>query len=383
MLIRSFGTSVANVDEPNIRKTALGIYGVNRIIYIFLNKNDYDTKCFTHCKACIINNVVYDTKHDYSHPIQIDGGIIIRNAIYFGDIYLELQGVLKSGWFIVNNCTTTESVRMPNGHTLSISPSTWSKRLYEISDRDTAELLYNDNLCGCETMTLNPVYYTDYEMNAKNGEFVDMVYENNHKYLMSDLIDKNTHIIYMNVSKYDTMRLNLAKQMPKVESICEESFNISNGLKSAFSSFVGQGSTFIYDSDAQGVNKSGMNVKGGVIPFGKHYHQKYLTDNLNGAMSLFELECKDIEKQMGHIRVFYNPSSISDKMKIKFKDYIKSPIVVPNQINNDGSVNINLSNSSPLSSIDNGYVTDSYVKNVVNTQYENEIENFNKNLFLL
>lgn len=381
MLIKSFGTS-CDIDEPINRKNSMGIYDVNRILYIFLTKEEYDTKLFNHCKACVVNSVVYDTEHDYAHPLTIPGGIIIRNAVYFGDIYLEFQGNLKSGWFVVSNSTTTESVRLPNGHTLSISPSTWSKRLYELTDKDAAELTYNDNLCGCETMTLNPVYYTDFQMNVMTGEFIDMMYENNHKYLMTDLIDRNTHIIYMNISKYDTMRLNLARQMPKVESICEGSFNISNGLKSAFNSFVGQGSTFIYDSDAKGLNKSGMNVRGGVVPFGKHYHQQYLSENLSGALSLFEMECKDIEKQMGHIKVFYNPSNVGDKMKIKFKDYVKSPIVVPNQVNNDGSININLSNNSPLSSIDNGYVTDNYVKEVVNNQYENDVENFNKNLFL-
>lgn len=381
MLIKSFGSSSCDINEPTNRKTALGIYGVNRIIYIFLSKEDYIMKTFNHCNACIINSVVYDTVHDYSHPIRIDGGIIIRNAVYFGDIYLETPGVLKSGWFIVNNATTSENMSLPNGHTLSVSPSTWSKRLYELSDTDNMyELVYSDNLCGSETMTLNPKYYTDYEMNAAEGEFIDMVYENNHKYMLEDLIDKNTHIIYMNIDKYDTMRLKLSRQMPKVESVCEGSFQISNGLKSAFSSFIGQNSTFVYDSDALGLNKSGMNVKGGVIPFGKHYHPEYLSNNLKGAMSLFELECKDIEKRMGHVRVYYNPSRVSDNMKITFKDYKKSPIVVPKQVNNDGSININLSNGSPMSSIDNGYVTDSYVKDIVNTEYMNELENFNKEI---
>ena len=218
-------------------------------------------------------------------------------------------------------------------------------------------------------------------MYTKTGESEDLRYTDEYKVPMNKLFDGHTSVVYMNVLKYDTIRLDSCKLLPKVESVCEKSFDFSNGLKSAFNSFIGQGTTFIYDSDARGLNQPGANVRGGIIPFGKQYTPKYLADNLNNAVDLFKSECKDIEERVGHIKVHYSPSSTNDNFKITFKDYNKSPIIVPKQINNDGTVNISLSNTNPVSSIDNGYTTDSYMKDILNTSWQNEQESFQKEMF--
>lgn len=384
MLIRGFGRE--DINEVSGQK-AMGIYGVKRIIYVFLTKDQYNLRNFTNCKACIVNQVVYDSKHDLSHPLTIDGGVLIKNAVYFGNIVCQVPGNLKGhdSFFLIDSVTSNEKMRMPNNEEMvSFSSSTWSKRLYQMEPADLSDYIgiSGSDMGSAEVLNLSPEYYTPYEMNRKTGDFIDLLYEPTNKVSMDKLIDANTSIVYMDLAKYDTMRLDVFRQLPKVDSICKESFDYSNLLKSAFSSYVGQGTTFVYDSDAKGMGKSGIMVRGGSIPFGKVYHQKYLINNLDGAVQQFDMSCKDMEHYLGHIRVLYNPSDVGDKVKIRFKDYKKSPIIAPRQVNNDGSVNINLSNVSPLSSIDNGYVTDEYMKDILATQYENTQDYFQREMFM-
>lgn len=383
MLIKSFGRE--DINEISGQK-AMGILGVKRNIYIFLTRDQYLTKSFTEAKTCIENQVVYDSKHDLSHPLTIDGAYIIRSAVYFGNIYCQIPGDVKSSnsFFLIDNITSTEKMRMPNGNEIVVfSPSTWSKRIYQMEPADLSDFIgMSGPISATEVLNLSPEFYNDFDMNYKTGDFTDIMYSESIKVPMNKLIDSHTSIIFMDLAKYDTIRLDVHNILPKVENICKGSFDFSNGIKGAFDGYVGQGTTFTYDSDAKGINKSGVMVRGGSIPFGKIYYPQYLINNLDSAVQRFKDECADIERRIGHVRVLYNPSNIGDKVKIRFKDYNKAPITVPRQINNDGSVNINLSNVSPLSTIDNGYVTDEYMKDIINTQYENSQDYFQREMFM-
>lgn len=380
MLIKNFGRyDVEDLEDDN----SMGIIGRKRNIFVFVSSDEYNQCSYLKAKACIVNTTVYDSRHALSQALTFDGAKIIRTAVYFGDIITTLPGNIRDPYaiFVIDNCTTTERMMLPNGDQVSFSPGTWSRRLNQMDEADQADLMGIAGY-GNETITLSPEFYTDFHMNAKTGEFIDLRYENNYKVPMSKLFDGHTSIVYMDILKYDTIRLDTFRQMPKTEAVCKGSFDISNGLKSAFNSYVGQNTTFIYDSDALGLGKSGANIRGGIIPFGKQYHPKYLADNLNGTIDLFKSECRDIEAKFGHIKVHYNPSSVSDKLKITFKDFRKTPITAISQVNNDGSVNINLSNTAPLSSIDNGYVTDQYMKDMLNLEWQNQQDAFQQEMFM-
>jgi hypothetical protein len=166
-----------------------------------------------------------------------------------------------------------------------------------------------------------------------------------------------------------------------MENNCERGFEFSNSLKSSFNSFIGNNTTFIYDSDALGYGKSGFNVRGGNIAFGKYYTKDYLSNNLKGTLSRFEQECKDIEQIAGHVRILYNPSIIGDKFKITFKDHKVSPITVPSQIENNGLIKTNASNTAPLSAIDNGYAVDSMMRDILSLEYQAQQESFQEEMF--
>ena len=378
MLIKNFGRyDVEDKEDDN----TLGIIGRKRNIYIFVTDEEYKMNSWTHAKACIENTVVFDGSHNYSQPLTLSGSRIVRSAVYFGDIITCVPGNIHdpNSLFVIDNVTTSEKTVTASGEIISFTPSTWSRKLSGIDDSVMADYMGIFN--SSEVITLSPEYYTDFHMNALTGEFVDLRYMNNYKVQMSKLFDPHTSIVYMNILKYDTVRLDVFRQLPKVEAVCKDSFDFSNGLKSAFNSFIGQGTTFLYDSDALGYGKSGANVKGGVIPFGKQYTPKYLADNLNGAIDLFKMECRDIEERVGHVKVLYNPSAISDKWKITFKDYVKSPIITPSQMDNSGVVKETQTNSNPISSIDNGYSTDSFVKDTYQSLWDNEQDNFQKEMF--
>jgi len=383
MLIRNFGKVDVNDTKPF---NSLGLMGVKRNIYVFVTRAEYDMKNFTHCKICIDNNVVYDGNHNLSQPVRIPGSHIIRNATYFGDLYTYEPGNIRSesAFFVLDNVTTTEKLVIPNsgefGETVSFSPSIWSKRFYQMEECDYADFMGISG-CGNEIISISPEYYTDFDMNARTGDFTDLMYDTVNKIPMKKLIDSNTTIIFMDILKYDTIRLNEMHQIVKMENNCERGFEFSNSLKSSFNSFIGNNTTFIYDSDALGYGKSGFNVRGGNIAFGKYYTKDYLSNNLKGTLNRFEQECKDIEQIAGHVRILYNPSIIGDKFKITFKDHKVSPITVPSQIENNGLIKTNISNTAPLSAIDNGYAIDSMMRDILSLEYQAQQESFQEEMF--
>ena len=383
MLIRNFGKIDVSDTTPF---NALGLKGVKRNIYVFVTKSEYEMKTFTHCKMCIENNVVYDTQHNLSLGFRVNDSHIIRTAVYFGDMFTYEPGNIRSetATFVIDNVTTTEKLVVPNngnsGETVSFSPSIWSKRFYQMEESDYADFIGISG-CGNEIISLSPEYYTDFDMNARTGDFTDLTHDVVSKIPMKKLIDNNTTIIFMDIQKYDTIRLDAFKRITEMENNCNEGFKFSNALKSAFNSFVGTNAVFIYDSDAQGYGKSGFNVRGGNIAFGKFYTKQYLSNNLIATLNLFERECKDIEQTAGHVRINYCPSIIGDKLKITFKDHKVSPVTLPAQIENNGIVKPNFSNTAPLSSIDNGYSVDSMMKDILSLTYQNEQETFQEEMF--
>ena len=392
MLIRNFGSFEAGVSD----KTSLmnsGIYGVKRTIYIFVSRPQYEAKTYYTGKIVIKNDVHYDAEKALSHSIQLPHSRVIRSAIYFGTFTTPQLGNIRhpEAFAVLNNATTEERVSMDNesddGRTLTLSPNIWCN-YSNLSKSNACDPLLNYdndsiiNPSGYDMYTISPEYYTDYDMYLRYGDYFNMLddpYSNRVKLL--DLLDCNTKVIFMDINKYDTIRLSEFRQLPTTESICKNSFDFSDNLKSAFNTFVGQGTTFIYDSDAKGKNLDGVNFRGGSVPFGNAYHKRYLGENLSGALELFSYACKDIEKSHGHIRVLYSPMSVGDKFQIRFKDYKSSPIITPSEIKNNGEVNHNAeSNTNPISTIDNGYTTESYIKDSLQQIYSDEQLYFNKEI---
>jgi hypothetical protein len=98
------------------------------------------------------------------------------------------------------------------------------------------------------------------------------------------------------------MRLDFLNKLVHMEETAQDTFSISGSIFAGFQNFLGEGTTFIYDSDARGMNQGGSNIKGGKLPMGKFYHANYLLENIDTARILFEQSCHDLERQYGHLQ---------------------------------------------------------------------------------
>ena len=325
MLIRDFSLSnIAGDMGEDSEKRKYGIYKCSRTIFVFTTQEEYKTKNFVKAKACIINECAYNSALDISHPIKINDGIILRKAVYFGDIIIpDVIGNIQSpeAFFSLDNVITNERAStLYNGEVNSFGPSTFSTRMNGIDIYDKMML---PNFMTGDSIPLPPNFYTEYEMTLKEGEFVSLeedMFLN--KTNMRKLIDNSTTIQFMDIIKYDTMRLEYFGQLEKVESSERGMDSIIKPccLGTAFNQFMGTGASFIYDSDAFGMGKEGVNVKGGKVSLKDFVSAPWLQNHISSALNIFSMDCKDFEKEYGHIRVYYNPSSLGDKYKIKFKE---------------------------------------------------------------
>lgn len=372
MLIKKF----SEYSDEDSGKLERGIFTSKRSIQLFVPKMQYDTKSYTHCKMVIINESALDSTKDFVSAIRIPNSVLIRKAVYFGSLITDIPGNFQSpnAFFTLDNGTTTIKSVIPNGNTISYTPNTYSTKLRGAEDLDLTLL----DTYG-EVKTIPPKYYSEYDMYKDLGDWYEIGdYYYDMKTKISDLIDNFTTIQFNDISKYDTMRLELLGKIVNVENTFRKSIEVPCALGSAFTSYVGKGTIFIYDSDAFGLNKDGVNAKGGIIPLGEYYNKPWLADNLKNSLDMFRYNCKDIESEYGHVRVLFNPDAIGNKYKIRFKDYKTSPITPLGSISENGSVD--LSKDKSVSGIDNGYSTDRSVEDSINMVKEDNYLSFMKSM---
>ena len=354
MIIRSFSSRIGDMGEDS-DKRSLGIIDARRTIYVFVDKLSYETKTFKTAKAAIINECVYDNKFDFTHFIKRDNAYIIRKGLYFGTIICAIPGDIQSkgSIFSLDSAISSEKNVQPGSEVISYGTNMYSTRMQQLDNND---LLYLD--VEYEVNSIPPQYYNEYAMFKDLGDWADLSSDPYACKVDTEfLIDNSTTFQFMDIEKYDTMRLELRGSIINVESKYSKSISVPTNLGSAFNTYEGKGSIFIYDSDAFGFGKEGVNVRGGYVPQGKFYDKLWVTENLASALDSFRMNCKDIEEEYGHIRVLYNPDDLGNKFKFKFKDFKQSPLIPLGKVTNTGLVDETKSDNV-TSGIDSGYVLD-------------------------
>lgn len=373
MIIRDFGEA-GNSFGCDSDKKKFGIIDCHRKIYIFVTQDEYKNKNFIKCPMAILNECVSKSSYTFSHVICHDTGIDLRRSVYFGTIYTNFPGNIQSpeAFFALDNFRSTEKTILPE-EIESHGTLDYSIRFRDI-DNDTILLMAN-NLT--EVNALPPQYYTEHEMYGDLGDFADMKYENiGWKTNMTDLIDNYTVIQFMDIMKFDSMRLELYGKLVDASSKYSDSFSAPMNIGGGLNDYYGKDAVFIYDSDGKGMNKCGVNVKGGRIPYGKMINKRLLANNLENTLERFTLDCQDYEKEYGHIRVLYSPNDLGGKYKIRFKDYIKSPIKPIAAINNFGIMDETKEDSNIASSLDNKFVIDDVSVSNIESAYKAANDNF-------
>ena len=363
-------------NDEDSGKLERGIFTSKRTIHLFVSKDQYDTSSYTRCKSVIINESALDSSKDFISAIRMPNSITVRKAVYFGTIITDIPGNFQSpnAFFTLDNVTTTVRNVIPNGSTISYAPNTYSSRMNNVNESDLMLLDVEH-----EVRSIPPKYYSEYDMYKDLGDWHELGETGyDMKTNVRELIDNFTTIHFNDISKYDTMRLELTGKIVSVENAFRKSIEVPCALGSAFSSYVGKGTIFIYDSDAFGLNKDGVNAKGGIIPLGEYYNKPWLVDNLKNSLEMFRYNCKDIEEEYGHVRVLFNPDAIGNKYKIRFKDYVNSPIVPLRSISENGIVDNSKSNAT--SGIDHGYSTDRSIQDNINIVREDNYLSFMKSM---
>ena len=371
MLIRNFSLNDYDMGDHSNQKEC-GLFDARRTMYVFVTNTEYNLKSFKIAKTAIINECVYDSKVDFTHPVKLDNSYIVRKAVYFGNIICAVPGDIQShgSIFSLDNVISSEKSVSPGVDVLSHGSNVYSTRLItdvNPMDRQLLDIEY-------EVRSIPPQYYNEYMMYKDIGDWPDLFSDpDGCKTNVSELIDHSTTIQFMDVDKYDTMRLQLTGGIINAESQFNNSISIPTSLGTAFSSYEGRGATFIYDSDAFGIGKYGVNVKGGYVPQGKFYDKPWIADNLAKTLEYFSMNCKDVENQFGHLRVMYNPDALGNKYKIKFKDYRVSPITPLSKIANNGAATLDKPDTT-ISGIDTGYTVDrSILDNIQSVQKANDV----------
>jgi hypothetical protein len=210
---------------------------------------------------------------------------------------------------------------------------------------NTDNTLYNDLLQQMDTAVIPPVFYTEMHQYIATSDLFT-IGSDLELYSGRDLIDNKTSFEFMDINKWDTIRLSIMNMLYKVECETPDTFDITASIYESFSNFIGKDSYFIYDSDANGMDKCGVNIVEGTIPFSQYYPKAYIPRNIADSLILFENDCHYIEKEYGHIRLYCYPSNIGNKIKITFKDYVNAPF---------SPINTDAIHNKRTAAIDHGY----------------------------
>lgn len=336
MLIRSFNDAQGNLNDDDL--SSYGILRHKRNIILFGSKNEYDHKLMKTGKCILINECVYlgDYRGNLSH-IKIENSTVNKTSIYYGSFSLESPNDVRTGYYNFASAfakefqTNHNEVESPDSSTIIYTPAIISTSM--VNDTDIA----SDIIAMNEVQITPPKYYTEMQMFKDMGDYGQFVVDyESQSFRYSELVDSCTKFTILSSDLWDTIRMDIEGTLNHIECENADTFDVSNRLSSAFEMFAGTGSIFIYDSDANGSNNNGCNIKGGIIPYGQYYHKQWAEKNVSNALTLFSSTCHELESTYGHIRVMCAQNDIGTRMKIKFKDYNASPIKPLGSENNEG-----------------------------------------------
>jgi hypothetical protein len=355
MLIRSFN-SIQELDNNELKDC--GILDYKRNICVLVNPNEYKYKMVKRGKAVIINESVSkgSGEGNMTH-IKVENSVLIRISAYFCDILFEVPNNIHSSQIAVESAYSKEYQSLfDNNNTAIYLVGNYSNELAKIELTNTEA--YYDIINNMDTAVIPPLYYTEKHQYKHTSNIFSMGGSTSEIYCGDELIDNRTRIVFTDINYWDSMRLKILGLMYQAEKNVGNTLDIANSLYYDFTHFIGEEATFIYDSDAKGVNKPGVNIIGGKIPLKPYYTPSYLPENVSTTLSLFEQTCHDIENTYGNIRVQCYPSKIGNKMRIKFKDFETFPL--------DAKPLGNINTEGGSSSIDIGY----QVENIINEAIE-------------
>jgi hypothetical protein len=322
MLIKSFN-SVQELDDNELRDC--GILKYKRDICVLVNPNEYNNRTTRYGKAVIINeSVSKGSKEGNMARIAVDNSVIIRVSVYFCSVIFEVPNNFQRSQVTVENAFTNEYQSLFDNNTTAVYMSgNFSSALNEL-EYSNPDLFY-DIINNTDTVVFPPIYYSETHQYKRTDDIFCMGGYNAEIYGGSDLIDNKTKISFIDINLWDSIRLKVIGAMKNAEMNADGTLNIASFLYHDFSKFIGEGASFIYDSDAYAFNKPGSNIIGGDIPLKNYHTPSFLHNNVETALTLFEQTCHDIERDYGHVRVMCYPSKIGNKIKIKFKDYNTFP----------------------------------------------------------
>ena len=352
MLIRSFSDD-QSLDIDDLKD--IGILNHKRTIYVFVKENEFKAKLCRSAKFAIVNECVYYGDHRGNVvSIKIPNSTINRTAVYFGTLCYEIPSDIRTAYFTIDIGLNKERQTLHDlNEVQNRSESAISSKLMG-ADPDIIDE-YQDGLSTC---IIPPNYYTELQMINAIGDFGTIMHDMDVGQIQyKELIDNSTKFIYCNINTWDSMKAEFIHKANECNFGSEiTALDISEKIGNSFVNNLHENAIFIYDSDAKGLNKPGVNVTGGIITNGKYYPENYLIKNKASIANLFSSACKDIESQYGHIRVMCCPSNLGNTTKILYKDWINNSPVIP--LRKDGEGN-------DVSSIDKGFSIDNNISEYI------------------
>lgn len=387
MIIRSFSDKDIDIAEGSSSLEKYGIISASRRIFIFITQEQKTLNKWINAKMCIINHCVYDNKSAIAHMFKMAGSHFVRRAVYFGNLWTNEPGNFQShdAFFTIDCASTKEHQVIPGGNTVRFDPQLFTTE--ELNLCEDYDAIWSGFLTDGETQNILPQFYTESHMLGIMGDWANLVsseYQSDLIAKMRDLIDNNTVIEFMDITRFDTMRLQMGGKLDTFETTYSESFYMPMRMGSAFDSYVGTGDIFCYDSNGRGIGKPGCKISStGHVPMGTFFNKNYLIDCISNTFDCFKNDCEDIEKNYGAIRVLYNPCIIGDRYQIRFMDQKDSPIVPLSSLDEvTGMVKLQRGQDGlpKVSSIDTGFVTAKTVGERLNFAKEAEYDLFQKQM---
>ena len=359
MIIRNFSDMQDGYDAEDLSE--FGIIKHKRTIFLFVDKNAYEARMCKSAKVAILNECVYrGDEFGNLTTFKVPDSTINRTSLYFGTVAYEVPNDIRTAIFAIEVGLNKERQTYHTTDEVCQSETAEVSTLLAQCDSGVA----NEYLTQVQTTVVPPMFYTELHMYKQTGDwgyFMLDVTETAFEY--SKLVDNSTRFEYMDINHFDTMKSEMIGRLQSSDSSNPtEAFNLSETITSSFAQCMFDDCTFVYDSDARGLNSPGVNVVGGKVTYGKFMPKQWLARNRDNSLTLFEQACHLLEGQYGHVRVHCHHSELGNKVKIKFKDYMTTTPVVPMRKEIDGTM---------ISTVDQGYSTNNEIAEQVQNLTDN------------
>jgi hypothetical protein len=355
VIIRDF-KSIKELDDGGL--SDCGIIYYKRTIIIFAIPEEVTNRTLKAAKAAVINESVSKGTKDGNivHPSAYDS-FLIRTNVYFCHVLFEQPCNVYLAQYRVESAYSKEHhAFLSSGNVAHYNIGHYSEQLGELENKNV--YLYNEIVANMDVVVIPPIYYTEMHQYRHTSDLfcIGSALE---IYGGKELIDNKTTFQFIDIELWDTIKYSIFNVLDNVIDQAPNAFNLSDYLNGTFNNFIGKDAYFIYDSDAKGMNRAGLNVVNLGIPFADFYPRKYIPENIKTALTLFENDCRDIEKEYGHIRLYSRPSNIGNKIKIQFKDYNDVPPGF-DPVNNDYAAH------KRSISVDHGFNVNREISEVIN-----------------